>query len=389
MSYIRRLLEKELKNGGRGFPVLILTGPRRSGKTTILQKCFPKASYHLLEDIDIIERIKSDPRSFVEGLKPPVILDEIQNVPELLNYIRTKVDLSGKRKTHWFLTGSQEPALMKGVTESMSGRAAIFHLLPLSHAESSRVSMFRGGFPEIVTRSVKAETWFRSYIQTYLEKDIRAISSIRDLTTFRRFLSLVASRIGQVLNRTDIASPLGISVPTVTEWLNILEATHQIIVAPPFFENFGKRLVKSPKIYFADSGLAAYLLGIESEKALGRSTFLGPLFENFIANEIVKTQLNSGKRKELYYFRDRPGLEVDFVVPMGDRRLVLLETKASRTVRPGDALNILRLEKSMTKYQACSFVVHLPDKSSERLTALCAGVSAVSYEQISGILRPR
>ncbi len=386
MRYIHRLLGKELTTAGRGFPVLIVTGPRRAGKTTLLQKCFPEASYHLLEDIDIVERIKSDPRSFVEGLKLPVILDEIQNVPELLNYIRTQVDLSGRRKTNWLLTGSQEPALMKGVTESMSGRAAIFHLLPLSHVESSRVSMFHGGFPEIITRKVKADTWFRSYIQTYIERDIRTISSIRDLGTFRRFLSLVASRIGQVLNRTDIASPLGISVPTVSEWLNLLEATHQIVVVPPFFENFGKRLIKSPKIYFTDNGLAVYLLGIESARALARSTFSGFIFENFIASEIVKAQLNAGKRKELYYFRDRPGLEVDFVVPIGDKKLVLFEAKASRTVRPDDALNLLRLEKSMTKYQARSFVVHLPDPSSERLSALCAGVSAVSYEKISEIL---
>lgn len=386
MPYIHRLLEKQLKSEGRGFPVLIVTGPRRSGKTTLLQKCFPSASYHLLEDIDIIERIKSDPRSFVEGLKLPVILDEIQNVPELLNYIRTKVDLSGKRKTNWFLTGSQELPLMKGVTESMSGRAAIFHLLPLSHHESARVSVFSGGFPEIITRKVKAETWFRSYIQTYLEKDIRAISAIRNLATFRRFLSLAASRVGQVLNRTDIASPLGLSVPTINEWLNILEATHQIIIVQPFFENFGKRLMKSPKIYFTDSGLVAYLLGIESEKLLRRSTFSGPLFENFIASEIVKAQLNAGKRKELYYFRDRPGLEVDFVVPFGDRRLALLEAKSSKTVRPDDALNVFRLAKAMKKYQTHSFVVHSAGKSSNPLSVLHVGVSAISYEDIPKIL---
>ncbi len=197
----------------------------------------------------------------------------------------------------------------------------------------------------------------------------------------------MVSRTGQVLNRTDIASPLGISIPTVTEWLNILEATHQVILVPPFFENFGKRLIKSPKIYFTDSGFAAHLLGFESEKALARSTFSGPLFESFVASEIVKAEFNAGKRKELYYFRDRPGLEVDFVVPTGDRRLVLIEAKASRTLRPDDALNLLRLQKSIKRYHVRSFIVHPPAKSLEKLTVLRPGVKAVSYEKIPEILR--
>jgi predicted AAA+ superfamily ATPase len=389
MSYIPRILEHVLKTKAKGFPVLILTGPRRSGKTTLLRHGFPGASYHLLEDSDLIGRVESDPRSFIEGLKLPAILDEIQNVPKLLNYIRTRADLSGTRKTQWLLTGSQEPALMKGVTESMAGRAAIFHLLPLSHAESPKVSVFNGGFPEIITKQKDAETWYRSYTQTYLERDIRGISSIRDLSTFRRFLALVASRTGQVLNKTDIASPLGISIPTVTEWMNILEATHQIILAPPFFENFGKRLIKSPKIYFTDSGFAAHLLGFESEKALARSTFAGPLFESFIAAEIVKTQLNAGKRKELYYFRDRPGLEVDFVVPAGNQRLVLLEAKASRTVRPENALSMIRLMKSMKRYQTDAYVVHLPSRNLTGVTALREGVKAVPYAKIPDILLKR
>ncbi len=382
MAYIPRLLENLLSTKARGFPVLILTGPRRSGKTTLLRKCFPQASYHLLEDTDLIARIKDDPRAFVEGLKLPVILDEIQNTPELLSYIRTQADLSGRRKTGWLLTGSQEPALMKGVSESMAGRAAIFTLLPLSHEETSKVSVFRGGFPEIATRRVDADTWFRSYIQTYLERDIRSISSIRDLTTFRRFLSLVASRVGQVLNRTEIAAPMGISVPTVTEWLGMLEATHQIILVPPFYENFGKRLIKSPKVYFADSGLAAHLLGIESEKAMMRSPFLGPLFEGFVAGEVVKAQLNRGKRKELYYFRDRTGLEVDFLVPKSSRDLVLLEAKASKTVRPNDALNMARLQKNMSRYRTDPYVVHLPSHSLGEMSVAGKGVRSISYAKI-------
>ena len=387
MRYITRNLEIHLKQASRSFPVIILTGPRRSGKTTMLRKCFPKVSYYLLEDPDIIDRVKSDPRSFLEDIRLPAILDEIQNVPELFSYIRTKVDYSRKRKCQWILTGSQEPTLMKGVSESMAGRAAIFHLLPLSRSETDKVSILKGGFPEVISKTSNSDIWFRSYIQTYLERDIRAISSIRDISTFRRFLALVASRIGQVLNRTEISTPLGVSVPTVSEWLGILEATHQVILVPPFFENFGKRLIKSPKIYFTDTGLASYLLGVESERSLTHSPFYGALFESFVASEIAKAQLNAGKRRELYYFRDRQGLEVDFLIPLGNRRLALIEAKASRTVRPVDANPIMRLEKAaLKKYSLESFVVHITVPALTGMSALRGDVKALSYDAISRIV---
>ena len=389
MAYIHRALEAQLKTKTKGFPALMLTGPRRSGKTTLLRTCFPEAGYHLLEDLDVVARIKDDPRSFVENLRPPVILDEIQNVPELLNYIRTRVDLSDRKGTRWFLTGSQEPALMKGVGESMAGRAAMFTLLPLAREESPQVSVFRGGFPEIVTKRAEADTWFRSYIQTYLERDVRSISSLRDLTTFRKFLALVASRIGQMLNKSEIAGPLGVSVPTVGQWLNILEATHQVILVPPFYENFGKRLVKSPKIYLADSGLAAYLLGIDSEKAMARSPFLGALFEGFVAGEIVKAQLNRGKRKELYYFRDRPGLEVDFLVPRGDREMFLIEAKASRTIRPDDTRSMSRLQKAIRLRRTSACLVRLPSPALKEEERISRGVRSFSPAAIAAALFPK
>jgi predicted AAA+ superfamily ATPase len=303
----------------------------------------------------------------------------------LLNYIRTRVDLSGRRRGMWFLTGSQEPPLMKGVTESMAGRAAIFQLLPFSNAETDKVTLLKGGFPEVIARPNASEIWFRSYLQTYLERDVRSFSSIRDLSTFRRFLSLLASRIGQVLNRTDIAAPLGLSIPTISEWLNILEATHQIILVPPYFENFGKRLIKSPKVYFTDTGLAAHLLGISSEKALKAAHFLGPLFENFTASEIVKAQVNGGRRKELYYFRDRQGLEVDFLVPGKNYKLILIEAKASRTLSPALAAPMARLKKSISRYTVESFIVHLPSKTLTKWRALGGGVHSISCDEISKI----
>jgi predicted AAA+ superfamily ATPase len=386
MKYIPRQIESELLLASKHFSGLILTGPRRAGKTTLLRKLFPKAQYYLLEDPDVIARLRADPRSFIEEIRPPAILDEIQNVPEILSYVRTQIDRLPNKKGQWLLTGSQESPLMKGATESMAGRAAVFHLLALSVLETPKVSLLNGGFPEVLAHPSVSHTWFRSYIQTYLERDVRAISSIRDLATFRRFLSLLASRCGQILNRTDLAAPLGVTVPTISEWLNILEITSQIILVPPFYENFGKRLIKSPKLYFYDSGLVCHLLGIESENMLNRSTFLGAVFEGFVASEIIKRQMNSGRARQLYYFRDQQGLEVDFLVPRGDQKIILLEVKASRTVWPETAESLSRLSKVASNYKVDQFLIYRPSKGKESISALRPGIKALSIEKLLSVL---
>jgi hypothetical protein len=387
MRYVPRLIERELLASARHFSVLILTGPRRAGKTTLLRRVFPPATYCLLEDPDTVARVRSDPRAFLEDLRPPVILDEIQNTPEILNYVRAAVDRAPAKKGRWLLTGSQEAPLMRGVTESMAGRAAVFQLLPLAAAESPRVSLVRGGFPEVVARPAAAQTWFRSYVQTYLERDVRAISSIRDLATFRRFLSLVASRCGQILNKTDLAAPLGISVPTVAEWLGILETTGEILLIPPFHENFGKRLIKSPKLYFVDSGLACHLLGIESEMMLRHSSFHGAVFEGFVASEIAKLQSGAGRRREVYYFRDQQGLEVDFVVPLGNARLALLEAKASSTILPRMGEPLIRLARAVRKYDVQSSVISPRPAGGQGSRALLPGVRAQGVADLASVLQ--
>src|SRR5580658_10113521 len=383
MVYAPRKLAIVLKEAARHFPAVVVTGPRRAGKTTLCRRTFPKARYILLEDPDIQARVRSDPRAFLEELQPPVIFDEIQNVPELLDYVRTLIDARPRRMGQWLFTGSQEAPLMQGITESMAGRAAILQLLPFSLAETPKADMLLGGFPEVVLRPRGRELWFASYLQTYIERDVRLITNVRDLAGFRRFLSLLASRHGQTLNRTDLAAPLGVTVPTISEWLRILEVTGQVILVPPYFENFGKRLVKSPKIYWGDAGLACHLLGIQSQAELERSPFMGSIFEGFVASEILKSQINRGQRKELYYFRDQQGLEIDFLIPQPNARFWLVEAKASKTVQPSMAAPMLSLAR-VAKYRTSRrIVVYRKPRTGTAFTALARGAEALTLEQFS------
>jgi hypothetical protein len=385
MKYIHREIEKQLAQATRHFPAVVLTGPRRAGKTMLLRRLFPKADYFLIEDPDVVGRLRADPQGFLDALKTPVILDEVQHVPEVFAYVRARIDGQPRRTGQWLLTGSQEAPLMQGVTESMAGRAAVFQLLPLSTRETPKVTLLRGGYPEVLARPSAARLWFSSYLQTYLERDVRAVTAVRDLATFRRFLAFVASRHGQVLNKTALAAPLGVSVPTITQWLGVLETTAQVLIVPPFFENLGKRLIKSPKLYLADSGLACHLLGVDSLAELVKSPYYGALFEGFVASEMVKAQSNFGRRRELYYFRDAQGLEVDFVMPGRGGGVSLVECKAARTLTPAMAVPLLRLAESLRKKRPPGttiemHLVHQPPKIPAPTRAIAPGVRAWAWQ---------
>ncbi len=375
MRFLPRILETVLNQASRSFPAVVLTGPRRVGKTSLLRQVLPVADYRLLEDPDILARVRADPRGFLDELNPPVILDEIQNAPELLAYVRTRIDAAPRKAGQWFLTGSQESSLMQGVSESLAGRAAILHLLPLSILESPKVDLWLGGFPEVIARPAARDLWFSSYLQTYLERDVRAVTQVKDLATFRRFMSLVASRHGQLLNKTELAGPLGVSVPTIAQWLGILETTGLLAFIPPYFENFGKRLLKSPRLYWLDSGLASHLLGLRSRAELERSPFYGALWEGFVASEIIKRQINAGGKRELYHFRDEQGLEVDFIVPGPQGKLGLVEVKATRTPTPAMARPLQSLGRTLGN-RAEMWLVHRPTRTPAGTAALAPGVKA-------------
>jgi len=275
----------------------------------------------------------------------------------------------------------------------MAGRAAILNWLPLSVIESPKVSLLRGGYPEAVARPGSSRLWFSSYVQTYLERDVRTVTAVKNLATFRRFFASVASRHGQALNKTDLAAPLGLSVPTISQWLSVLEMTAQILIVPPFYENRGKRLIKSPKVFIADSGLACHLLGIDTPAELAKSPFRGAQFEGFVASEIVKAQANTGRRREIYFFRDEQGLEIDFLAPARGGGISLVECKAAQTVTPSDAASMQRLAAVLRQKRPGATrveltLVHQPSRTVAATRTVAPGVRAWGWTDFVGQLQP-
>jgi len=366
-----RVLARTILKAVTTFPAIVLTGPRQSGKTTLFKMLFSKKHTFLsLENPDIRIRAKEDPVGFLDQYKPPVIIDEIQYMPELLSYIKTRID-EDRKPGQWLLTGSQNFVLMHNVTQSLAGRAAVLSLLPFSYSESfgdaskvkdmsarlkriiidkrcrKRISLssilLRGFYPEIVSnKRVDRQLWCSSYITTYLERDVRNLANIGDIRQFERFLVVCATRTGQILNISEIARDIGISVPTAKRWLSLLETGYQIYLLYPYYRNLGKRIVKSPKLYFNDTALCSYLLGLNDANTLRSSPSFGNLFETMVVCDFLKRFLHCGQKPSLYYLRSRDGLEVDLVIELGGK-LHLFEIKSTMTINAKHSVSLRRL----------------------------------------------
>ena len=348
---IERNIAKEINELMLVYPVIALTGPRQSGKTTLLKSMFKDYRYVSLENPDNRLFAEQDPNGFLELYNQKVIFDEVQRVPSLFSYIQTLVDES-KIMGQFILSGSQNFSLIKSITQSLAGRVALFKLLPFDFEELQSQNILppdyasmimRGCYPALYDRPIPTSAFYANYIETYVERDLSEILNVKDIRLFRIFLKLCAGRIGQQLNLTNLAKEAGISIPTVKSWLSILESSYIVYQLPPFFNNFNKRLVKSTKLYFYDTGLVSYLLGIKSEKSIQESEFKGALFENMVINEYIKQNYHHNLYHEFYFWRDSNGHEVDLLVS-NETAYDIVEIKATKTILPKlfDGLDLLK-----------------------------------------------
>lgn len=334
-----RDIEAILNSLLQGFPVVTITGPRQSGKTTLARKIFSHKPYLSLEDPDVRMMCTDDPRGFLSRLPDGAVLDEVQRAPEILSYLQTRIDADG-RMGLFVLTGSQQFGLMSGITQSLAGRTAFIELLPFSIHELTAAqscpqtlddAIFHGGYPPIYDRNLAPRQWFPAYVTAYVERDVRQLVNVQDLSVFQRFVRLCAGRSGQLLNLSSLAADCGITHNTAKAWISVLEASYILFPLRPHFANFNKRMVKSPKIYFYDTGLLCWLLGIQEPDQLAVHPLRGAVFETFVISELMKTRLNRGERAELYFWRDSNGFEVDVIAEAGGQ-LMPIEIKAGQTL---------------------------------------------------------
>lgn len=368
------------------YPVVTVTGPRQSGKTTLTKMVFPDYSYVSLENIDIRQFAEIDPRGFLSSYSSPVIIDEIQRVPSLLSYIQTKVD-ENQDSGQYILTGSHQPLLGESVAQSLAGRTGLLQLLPFSINElkvagielSREEYLYKGFMPRLYNTKLNAQNLYKDYFATYIEKDIRQMLNIKNLSSFELFVKLLAGRVGQVVNLSSLADEVAVSSTTLKQWLSVLEASFIVFQLPCYYENFGKRLIKNKKIYFTEPGLVAWLLGIKSPEQVMRDPLFGSIYENMVVVEALKARLNQGQIPDLYFLRDSQGTEVDLIYRKSHDELIPIEIKSSMTWNKDFAKNIKKVQKLSDKFKR-GYVVYSGD-----LTPTVENVSFINYKNLGGI----
>lgn len=333
MEYVKRAIEIATLEYVHAFPAIGLTGPRQSGKSTLIKHLFKNYTYVTFDDYKMRTFIESDPEAFIKKYQNKVIFDEVQKAPAIFDLVKIAIDEDRQHYGKFVLTSSSQFLFLKYISESLAGRIGLLNLLPFQYAEiPSRMrkqSIYKGAYPELVMRDYAHDgKWHASYLDTYLNKDVREIKDIGNLRDFRRFIELLAANTSSQLNMAHYANALGISVPTIKSWVSVLEASYIIFLLPPYYKNYGKRIIKAPKIYFYDTGLVSYLTAIETERQFEKGPMLGAIFENYIISEIVKKEKHADSQAQLFYFRTSGGIEVDLVIERKKQR-ELIEIKSS------------------------------------------------------------
>jgi hypothetical protein len=382
---IKRQAEAVLLDLAKGYPILAITGPRQAGKTTLARSAFPGKRYVSLEDLDEREFATQDTRGFLARFPDGAIVDEAQRCPNLFSYLQTRVDAE-LRMGLFVLTGSQQFGLMSNITQTLAGRVGLIQLLPFSLQELQAVNapitnlddvLWRGMYPPIYDRNLAPEKWFANYVMTYIERDVRQVVEVQNLSLFQRFIKMCAARVGQLLNMSSLAIDCGVSHNTIRSWLSVLEAGYVVFLLQPHHQNFGKRLVKTPKLYFHDTGLAAFLLGIRDAEHLSIHSARGALFENFVVSELIKHRYNQGLPSNLYFWRNNTGDEVDVVIEQGEK-LLPLEIKSGQTF---NADFLTGINKWMKIAGNVALTPQLVYGGSEQMTR--NGVEVRSWKQIA------